>query len=336
VATTLAGPKRYMGPLFDAASPRHAFALLSPAHLLALANDVALVAPLAFVVLPIAWRARRQRADPVHWFLGVAAAGGLALSIVFQRELGPARDWDILASHGFLFLAFAASRLVRPPLGPYRVAAVVVLAAGLHHLVPWVAMQTRPMAAVGWVERVIASPTQHSPHARAYWWEEIAILHRQRGDADASLRAYQAAAAADPSDARFRVGLGNNYYQRGDLARAVEEFRIALAKRPNLASAHNNLAYCLAVLGVDLGEARQHAHTAVSASPDNIDFWLTLTRVESRAGDRDAARRALDRALQIDPGHALALQLRAALRAGDELPLNDPRPASPPRENGTP
>jgi tetratricopeptide (TPR) repeat protein len=284
-----------------------------------------LVAPLALVALPVLWRERRRPHDAVHAFLGVAALGGLGLSLVFHRDLGPARDWDILAANAFVLLAFVASRLVRPHPGAQRAAAIIVAAAGLHHLVPWVALQMRPQATMAWVERVVGSPSQASPHARGYWWEEMAILYRMRGDEAASMRAYEAAVAANPSDARFHVGLGNRYLMRGELERARAEYEAAISRRPDWPPVNNNLAYVLALMEIELDAARGYARVAVAADSNNADYWATLARVEGTAGDHAAARAAAAKALRLRPDHAEAKRIQTALDAGRPMPMPRPR-----------
>jgi tetratricopeptide (TPR) repeat protein len=331
VATTWAGPQRYLAPFFNRESTRHAFGFLSAQHWLALLNDLLLAAPLALVALPVLWRQRRGRPDAIHAFLAAAAVGALLFSILFHRELGPIRDWDILSANAFVLLAFVAARLVRPHPGHQRTAALIVAAAGLHHLVPWVALQTRPAATVAWIERHTRASGQLSPHARAYWYEEIAILHRQHGDEAASLLAYEAAVAANPSDARYHVGLGNRYLMRGEMERAAEQYEDALRRRPNLAPAHNNLAYTLALLGRDLDAALAHAQAALAADSTRVDYWTTLARVESTRGDPAAARAAAANALRRRPDAAEARAILAAIDAG--LPVPSPRletPAVPP------
>jgi len=308
--TIAAGFGRYLDPYFDTATTRHTFGFFSPAHALAVVNDLLLVAPMALAAVPvIVWVSRPAREDLVVRFLSLASLGCAAFAMLFNRELGPYRDWDILAPFGFVYLAWAAACYVRPHPGRQRIATVVALTGGLFHLVPWVALQVAPRATRTHVETVLKSKSQWSPHARGYMYEELAIEARQRGDEAASLRAYEAAVAASPSDARYHVGLGTRYVQRGELDRAVEEFETALRHRPDYAPAHNNLAFVLAEQGRDLEAARRHVAAALAASPDNPDYLLTAAQVTWRAGDRTAARAAAEKVLQIRPGDRTARSL---------------------------
>ncbi|MFQ5601511.1 MAG: tetratricopeptide repeat protein, partial [Candidatus Krumholzibacteriia bacterium] len=296
--TSLAGLGRYTAPYFDTEGPRHAFGLLDISHLLAVANDVMLAAPLALVALPAWWLARRRRLDEVQSFLGLAALGCLAINFVFSRELGAYRDWDILAPYGFVLLAFTGSLVVRPHPGSLRVSLLLVVVGGLYHTVPWVLGNVRPGTAIAHLRLALTAPAQWSPFARGYIHESLAIYYRERGDEETSLHEYEAAVEANPVDARHHVGLGNRYFSRGELQAAAREYAHAVERRPGYAPAHNNLAFVLVQIGAELDRARSHAETAVRLEPENADFWLTLARVELATQRREEARRALREALR--------------------------------------
>jgi len=313
IGTMLAGVQRYVEPYFATTSSKHAFGLLAPSHFLAFANDLVLVAPMAIAALPVLGMRRRGDADPMHRFLAIAALGCLVFSFFFYRELGPYRDWDILAWCGFVYSAAVGARFVRPHPGRQRVALVLVLAGGLHHLVPWLALQVSPSAALAHVDTVLRAPSQWSPHARGYMHEELAIYKRERGDENGSLHEYEQAVRANPADARYRVGLGTRYVQRGELEAAVAQFDSALALRPEYAPALNNLAYVLARLGRDLERARAHADAALAAEPDNADYLVTRARVHVALGDPARARRDLEAALERRPNFPTARALLAEI-----------------------
>jgi tetratricopeptide (TPR) repeat protein len=315
VRTAFDGFERYMTPFFDTTTSKHAFGFLSPSHWLAVGNDLMLSAPAAFVALPAIVALRLMRRDTIQMFLAVAALGGLLLSLLFLRELGPYRDWDILAPNAFVVLALIAACLVRPHPGAQRTAAVLFAVASLHHLAPWVLMQTSPVRTLAHLQLVLGTPSQWSPHAAAYLWEEIAIYHRTQKDEEASFAAYSNAVRANPADARYRIGLGNRLMSRGDMAGAEREFRAALATRPNFGPAHHNLAVVLLRTKRDLPEALEHARAAVQAEPSSAEFWVTLAGAEMLTGDRDAALGAVDKALHLRPNLESAARMRARLQA---------------------
>jgi tetratricopeptide (TPR) repeat protein len=314
--TTVAGFHRYLAPYGATASATHDFGFWSAGHLLAIVNDLLLVAPLAVAAIPAIWIVRHQTGDAPQRFLLIAAMGSVLLSCAFHRELGPYRDWDLLAWSGFVLLAAVAVRFVRPHPGSQRVAIAVVVIGGLDHLVPWIALQVVPGAALAHVRTVLDSRSQWSPHARGYMYEEIAIALREQGDEDGSFAAYEAAVRSNSSDARFRVGLGTRYVQRGDLERARAEFEAALAVRPDYAPAHNDLAYVLVLLGGDLESARSHADRALAASPGNPDYSMTRARVRWALGDAAGAREDVESVLRQRPDSQSARALLATIQAG--------------------
>jgi tetratricopeptide (TPR) repeat protein len=293
---SLTGIGRYTAPYFDASTARHAFGLFSPAHFLAVGNDLLLGALLVLLALPAAWLGRRTSLAPHERFLAIAGLGCLGVNFLFSRELGPYRDWDILAPYGFVLLAWTAVLLLRSPVDPVR-ATVLVLAAGLHHTVPWLLTNATPRLALAHLQLVLDTPSQWSPGARANMHETLAIQAREHGDEPAAFREYEAAVQANPADARHHVGLGNLYAGRGEMERAAREYATALESRPEYAPAHNNLAFALASQQTDLDRAREHARTALRIEPQNPDYWLTLARVELAANQVAAARQALQQAL---------------------------------------
>lgn len=60
------------------------------------------------------------------------------------------------------------------------------------------------------------------------------------------------------------------------------------------------------------GQAEQHASTLVRRDPKNLDGWLLLGEIHSRAGNTDSAKRAYEEALGLAPGNPRA---REALRS---------------------
>lgn len=85
----------------------------------------------------------------------------------------------------------------------------------------------------------------------------------------------------------------------------------------------------------DRGLARRQLDLAAPAWPDNADLAYLGGILEADAGDRDAARTALERAVKLDPHHGAALAALSALNAGGtpsltlvptlELPFGDAR-----------
>lgn len=313
-STAVAGLHRYTQSYAASASAHHAFGLFSFSHWLAVTNDILRSAPLVLFAIPLLCVRRPGASErlPALRFLAIASAGCLLTNGLFDRELGPPRDWDILAPFAFVLLAWTGV-LAASKGAASRTIVILALVTGLHHGLPWVLTHASPRAARAHVHLTLAATGQWSAHARGYMYEELAIDHRQRGEHDLATQAFAAAVQANPADARYRVGLGNQYAQRGQMQAAAQEYRLALEHRPDYAPAHNNLAFALASMQRDLDEARVHAERALQLEPENAEFLLTLARVEIASGRVPQARAALQRALRLRPVFPTAEKLLQSL-----------------------
>lgn len=324
---------RILGAFFDRSDIRHAFTLWSPAHALALLNQLLLVAPIALVAIPLAILRRRHRvatelhADSVR-FVFVAALGALALDILFGRELGPYRDWDTLASYALFYLLAAGVLLMRAGFES-RTAAILITIAGLHHAVPWLVMLTSPERTVRHLHAVLATTSQWSPYARGYLYEDLAIARRDAGDLGSARHEYEAAIAANPSDARYRAGAGDMARRLGDLDGAIANYVAALERRPEFAPAHNNLAITLLTVGTDLERAREHSLAAIRIEPRTLNHQLTLGFIEVARWDLDAARRQLDLARTMQPDSPNVQRLADAIRKRETAERGTPMDVTP-------
>ena len=330
-----AATSRIVGAFFDRSDIRYAFSLWSPAHALAVVNQWLLVAPIALVAIPLALLRRGKRhateiqREPIQ-LLFVAALGSLLLDFVFARELGPYRDWDTLAPYAVFYLLAAGILLLRAGFEA-RTAAVLIAIAGLHHTIPWLLVNVSPARAERHVHLALAVESQWSPYARGYLHEEIAIVRRDAGDLGSARREYEAAIAANPSDARYRVGAGDMARQLGDSKAAIAHYVAALERRPDFGPAHNNLAFTLVNLGIDLERAREHALAATRGDPRNVNYQLTLGFVELQRWDLAGARRALDAARSVQPNSPKVKSLADALAqreatARDSVAIRAPAP----------
>ena len=119
---------------------------------------------------------------------------------------------------------------------------------------------------------------------------------------------------ADPvRHAQFHVGRGQELLAQGFVAEAQKQFCEAVALDPQSAAAHSGLAHTLEA-DDDLAAARAEAEAAL-AIKISIDPLLVLARLDLRDNRTDDAARSVDRALDLDPANALALNLKRAVAA---------------------
>ncbi len=120
-------------------------------------------------------------------------------------------------------------------------------------------------------------------------------------DADEAERAYERAAALDPTNVRSLHNLGVLYHNRGEYAKASETFAKALAREPNVADLHYKVGLSKAHVGHP-GEAREAFERAIEIDPEHLDasFQLALHHAHGAAPaskDRQRAIEALEHIL---------------------------------------
>src|SRR5947208_9345510 len=88
----------------------------------------------------------------------------------------------------------------------------------------------------------------------------------QQGDLAGALRAFDAAAKADPKDARAPYLRGVTLEKKGDAAGAAAAYKQAIARQADFAQAHNGLGTLLQAQGDKAGAAAEF-QAAVKGDP---------------------------------------------------------------------
>lgn len=132
------------------------------------------------------------------------------------------------------------------------------------------------------------------------------------------------AVAALKAGERLALMSGKTAARAGRFADAAEEFRRALAARPESVEARVNLGTMLANLGDRAGSAEQFRE-ALKRDPDNATAHFNLASLLAAGSERHEALTHVDAFLAARPGDAEARRLRAQLlrdagRLDDALP----------------
>jgi len=109
----------------------------------------------------------------------------------------------------------------------------------------------------------------------------LGVSYEKRGELDAALKEYGAAAKAMPLAYLY---VGNVYFQKKSFPDAEKAYRKAIDKT-NSAEARNNLAWLYYTTGSNMDEAETLARKAVELIPESEEFKDTLRKIE------DARRR---------------------------------------------
>jgi tetratricopeptide (TPR) repeat protein len=128
---------------------------------------------------------------------------------------------------------------------------------------------------------------------------------RARGELDEAVARYREGLRKDATDGHGWVKLGNALFATADVPGALAAYDRALAEDPALAAAHNGRGAALMRLGRvdDAASALERAASLDVVDPNPL---LNLGLLHESAGDRRAAARAFERALERDPGSTVA------------------------------
>ena len=123
-----------------------------------------------------------------------------------------------------------------------------------------------------------------------------------KGDLDRAGQEFKRAIALDPkcADAMFNLGVIAN--ARQDLVGAIQQFDAALAVSPLYPDAWNNRGAAL-LAKQDLPGAATSFQHAIDQAPSYADAVANLGLVKVRSNDLPGARTCFERALTIDPEH---------------------------------
>ena len=144
-------------------------------------------------------------------------------------------------------------------------------------------------------------------------------LH-QHGELAAAETEYRAAIALAPDNADALMGLGDLLVEAERAKEAVAFLTRAVALRPSSPEAHASLGMALLLSG-RAEDAAASQRVAMSLEPAGAASWAKLAGFNMVLGSLKEARHCVERAIEIDPGLALAHVTRLAL--GDDSLSSD-------------
>ena len=148
-----------------------------------------------------------------------------------------------------------------------------------------------------------ALPTVPVPPALAARAEfERGRAMAREGKRDAAIAAYRAAIARDPEYAEAHNNLANLLRELGNAEDAAKHYETATRCKPDYALAHFNLA-CLRQTAGQLDAARDAYGKAIAANPDWAEPHYNLATIDREAGDAERAAAGFRRTVTLEPGH---------------------------------
>ena len=132
------------------------------------------------------------------------------------------------------------------------------------------------------------------------------------GDPQKAVELYRDAVAAVPENALLSYKLSVALDRVGDTAGEREALQKVIQIDPGMAVAHHQLGY-LASRSGDFATAEGQFREAVRAAPGYTDAWISLAATLGMESRYPEAQQAVQRALEIDPHNANALELQKDL-----------------------
>jgi tetratricopeptide (TPR) repeat protein len=276
------------------------YTILSPAHLGDVANFHLLSATVAWAAVVAAWGIGPSAGTPDRRTQPLYAAAGTTFVLMFIVNPGLGRlDWDLMAMHAPIWVLAALCHVeskLRDRQAEMRYAAGALLALGLFHTVPWLALNQFPDRAVGAIEAMVATDA-HLAGGRAM---KLGVLFEQLGFLDAARRQFERDLSHDPRSMRALYNLGNVYHKRGDLQTAANLYERALAIDASESRTWNNLGSIRLRQG-QLQEAVSCLEQAVRLDPDFAGPHSNLGGAYFDLGRYAEALRAYTRAAELQP-----------------------------------
>lgn len=129
---------------------------------------------------------------------------------------------------------------------------------------------------------------------------DLGMAFQQSGDVARAVEQYRLAIALRPEFPEALYNLGNSLRDVGDHAQSAENLGRALALRPNYAQAIQSLGYTLVMSG-RLDEAIVNFEKVLTLDPRNAEVHNALGLVLAKRGEIEQARAHFRAALDIDP-----------------------------------
>ncbi|HEX9466650.1 MAG TPA: tetratricopeptide repeat protein [Alphaproteobacteria bacterium] len=146
-------------------------------------------------------------------------------------------------------------------------------------------------------------------------WQYLGLIAHTRGDLEKAVEHIRGAIAIDAQAAAYHFNLGLVLRALNDVPGAIASYRRAVKLSPELAEAHYNLGNCLRESG-DAEGAVAACRRVTILRPTHADAHLNLSRALHAAGRLDAAEGAARRAVILDANSASAhFQLGNILQA---------------------
>ncbi|RPH95563.1 tetratricopeptide repeat protein [candidate division KSB1 bacterium] len=218
-------------------------------------------------------------------FLALAAACGVFFVLVFNPNLGMARDWDILAAALWPAVVLAAWRLAECDFQEHKAAVLASLAAfACVLLVPFLLLQAFERPSIARFESLLRMDRSRS----AYGWENLAVYYENKGDMQNRIRAWQAALSVEKNP-RYMINVAVALRLAGRLEEAESYCAEGARKSPKFAYQLLYLASGWVNRG-NLEKARELVQLTMELDPEDREAPRLLENLNHQIAKRDSLK----------------------------------------------
>ncbi len=222
---------------------RIAYPLFSFTTLVEAANQLLLICPVAVFIFLGFIRAPKERersTNNILLFLEISVALYILEFIVFNKNIGVSRDWDLFAAIAIPLALLTAIILIDR--FPKRSGMFACLAFGILCIqtVPWIGLN----ADMEKSEKRFTDLATHnywSDYARGYGYSTLGIYYRRIGDVERATRYLTATVEADPGNVRYLYNLATILSQQKRLDEAARVYERVIERDSDYLEARNNL-----------------------------------------------------------------------------------------------
>lgn len=145
---------------------------------------------------------------------------------------------------------------------------------------------------------------------------QMGVTYLEQRNLPAAMRELTRASELDPQNPEIDMTLGIAYQARGDLEKAEEHLRSAIAKRPDFPEARNNLGQLLSQLGRGDEAIREYQKAAADVLYPTPEFaYYNMGREYHRRRDLEKAEAMYRRAIALNPSFLDAYRGLAGVQA---------------------
>jgi len=136
--------------------------------------------------------------------------------------------------------------------------------------------------------------------------QNYAIAQYATGDTGGAVKTYEKLAQKNPNNPSAHSGLANALRDEKKFDQAIEEYEKVIELSPTNISAYVNLAsvYQYSLKKVD--KAIEIYQSGINNNPKSIDLYLLLGIANEQANDKDNAKKAYEKAIEINENNIVA------------------------------